>query len=128
MWKKFLILITIANLNLTACQTDEKQNLEINVNGKVSDQNNSGVGNVTIYILRGKTGNYAATVYNQFQTVNTNDSGNYFYLVKNDTYTYKICCSIPSGFTSIEETCKVFDHSIINSQTVPNNINFKLIR
>ncbi len=92
---------------------------------KVTDQNNKGIANVTIYVQRGKTGNYAATVYEQYQTITTNTSGNYNYLVKNDTYNYKICCGIPTGYKIVGESCTPVNHSIINSQTVLNNINFK---
>ena len=126
MVKKILMLIVIATLNTKCSKNDEKQNLDINVTGKVTNQNNVGIENVTIYIQRGKTGNYAATIYEQYQTVITNSTGNYSYSVKNDTYNYKICCGIPTGYSIVGESCTNVNQSIINSQTVPNNINFKL--
>jgi len=126
MVKKILMLFVIATLNLNCSGNDEKQNLDINVTGKVTNQNNVGVGNVTIYVQRGKIGNYAATVYEQYETVITNSSGNYSYLVKNDTYKYKICCGVPTGYSIVGESCTEVNQSILNSQPVPNNINFKL--
>lgn len=126
MVKKILMLFIIAILSINCSINDEKQNLDINVTGKVTNQNNVGIGNVTIFIQRGKTGNYAATVYEQYQTVITNSSGNYNYVVKNDTYNYKICCGIPAGYSIIGESCSKVNQSIINSQTIPNHINFKL--
>lgn len=126
MMKKILLLFVIATLSLNCSGNDEKQNLEINVTGKVTNQNNVGVGNVTIYVQRGKTGNYVATAYTQYETVITNSSGNYSYLVKNDTYNYKICCGVPTGYLIVGESCTEVNQNIVNSHTVPNNINFKL--
>ena len=126
MVKKILILFIITTLSVNCSKNDEKQNLDINVTGKVTNQNNVGVENVTIYITRGKTGNYAATVYGQYETVITNSAGNYNYIVKNDTYNYKICCGIPAGYSIVGESCTKVNQSIINSQTIPNNINFTL--
>lgn len=126
MVKKILMLFVIATLCLNCSGNDEQQNLDINVTGKVTNQNNAGVGNVTIYVQRGKIGNYAATVYEQYETVITNSSGNYSYLVKNDTYNYKICCGVPTGYSIVGESCTEVNQSIVNSHTVPNNINFKL--
>lgn len=126
MVKKILVLFIITTLCFNCSGNDEKQNLDINVTGKVTNQNNVGVGNVTIYVQRGKTGNYAATVFQQYEIVTTNSSGNYSYLVKNDTYNYKICCEIPIGSSIIGESCTEVNQSIVNSHTVPNNINFKL--
>ena len=126
MLKKILMLFLIATLSLNCSGNDEKQNLDINVTGKITNQNNVGIGNVTIYVQRGKTGNYAATVYAQYETVITNSSGNYSYLIKNDFYNYKICCGVPTGYSIVGESCTKVNHNIINSHTVPNNINFKL--
>jgi hypothetical protein len=123
---KKVILIFVVTITLSCSKNEEKQNLDINVTGKVTNQNNTCVGDVTIYIQRWKTGNYVATVYEQYQTVITNSSGNYSYLVKNDTYNYKICCGIPTGYSIVGESCTNVNQSIINSQTVTNNINFKL--
>ena len=127
MQKKILILFAIAILSLNCSKNDEKQNLDINVTGRVTNQNNIGVADVTIYIQRGAlNSNYGPTNYNNYETVKTNSSGNYQYLVKNDSYSYKLCCGIPTGYTNVDEFCKFVDHSIINSHTVPNIINFKL--
>ena len=120
------MLFVITSLALSCSRNGEKQNLDISITGKVINQNNTGIGNVTIYVQRGKTGNYAATSYEQYQTVLTNSSGNYSYLVKNDTYNYKICCGIPTGYSIVGESCIAVNQSIVNSQTIPNNINFKL--
>jgi hypothetical protein len=124
--RKILILFIIMSLCFISCQNDDEQNLDISVIGKVTDQNNNGIADVSIYVQRGRTGNYVATVYNQYVTLTTNSSGNYSYLVKDDTYNYKICCDIPSGYTINSESCKAVNHSIISSQTVPNIINFQL--
>jgi hypothetical protein len=126
MVKKILMLFIIATLFLNCIGNDEKQNLDINVTGNVTNQNNTGVGNVTIYVQRGKIGYYAATVYEQYATVITNSSGNYSYLVKNDTYKYKICCGVPIGYSIVGKSCIDVNQNIVNSHTVPNNINFKL--
>jgi hypothetical protein len=107
MLKNFLLLCLVINLSLTSCQKDdERKNLDITVTGRVTNQNDVGVGDVTIYIQRG--------------------DGNYHYIVKNDNHSYKLCCGIPQGYTSVDEFCKFVNHNIINSQTVPNIINFKL--
>ena len=111
---------------MNCSRNNEKQNLDINVSGKVTNQNNIGVGNVSIYVNRGNIGNFAATIYDQYETVVTNSAGDYSYLVKNDNYKYKICCGIPSGYSIVGESCIEVDQSIVNSRTVPNNINFKL--
>ena len=126
MVKKILMLLVIATLSLNCSVNDEKQNLDINVTGKVTNQNNVGVANVTIYVQRGKIGIYAATIYEQYETVITNSSGNYSYLVQNDTYNYKICCGVPTGYSIVGESCLEVNQSIVNSHTIPNNINFKL--
>ena len=121
------MLLAIITLNLNCSTNGENQNLDINVIGKVTNQNNIGVGNVTIYIQRGPlNSSYGPTNYNNYETVKTNSDGNYQYLVKNDSYSYKLCCGIPTDYTSVDEFCKFVDHSIINSKTVPNIINFKL--
>ncbi|MCK8143438.1 carboxypeptidase-like regulatory domain-containing protein [Flavobacterium sp. I-SCBP12n] len=124
--KKILILFIVATLSLNCSSDNEKQNLDINVSGRVTNESNVGVGNVTIYIQRGKIGNYTATVYEQYETVLTNSSGNYSYLVKNETFQYKICCGIPTGYSIVGQSCTDVNQSIVNNQTVPNNINFKL--
>ena len=126
MLKKFLILFFVTSLVANCSKSDDKQNFDIIVTGKVTNQNNTGIGNVTIYVERGQTGNFAATVYQQYETVVTNSSGSYSYIVKNDNYNYRICCGIPTGYSIVGESCTQVNQSIINSQTVPNNINFKL--
>lgn len=128
MIKKLFILVVIMNLSLTSCKKIEVQNLDINLFGKVSDQNGNGIANVTINIVRGKWGNFTGPVYQQYQTVTTDISGNYSYLIKDDGYTYKICCEVPSGYSISGESCTNINHSIINSRPVPNNINFTLRR
>ena len=130
MFKKLfiLLLIIITNLNFSSCQNDKGQNLDINVNGRVTDENNNGVANVIIFILRGalNTG-VGPTNYYNYTTVTTNSTGNYQYLVKDDGYDYELCCGIPSGYTSVDEFCRYVNNSIIHGHTIPNFINFKLI-
>ncbi|MFV8333681.1 carboxypeptidase-like regulatory domain-containing protein [Flavobacterium sp. GSP14] len=93
MIKNLLLLFVIINLCFTSCQKDEEQNLDITITGKVTNQNNIGVGDVTIYIQRGAlNSNYGPTNYNNYETVKTNSNGDYQYLVKNDSYSYKLCC------------------------------------
>ena len=129
MLKKLLFLSVIVTLNFTSCQNDDGQNLDINVTGKVTNQNNTGVGDVAIYIYRGDINyNYGPTHYHIYDTIKTNSSGDYQYLVKYDSYSYKICCGVPAGYTSVDEFCKFVNHNIKNSQTVPNIVNFKLTK
>ena len=98
MKKKIFILILLLSFSFISCEKKEEQNLDINVVGRVTNQNDVGIENVTIFIQRGKTGNYSATVFEQYQTITTNSYGIYNYLVKNDGYNYKVCCGIPSGY------------------------------
>lgn len=79
-----------------------------------------------IHALRGKIGNYAATNYSEYESVITDNNGNYSYTVKDDYYVYKICCEVPSEYTNVSPHCQEVDHSIIDSHTIPNNINFTL--
>lgn len=125
--KKILFLLLIAVISLYSCRGEgEKQNLDISVSGKVMNEKGIGVSDVTIYIQRGKIGNYAATVYSNYETIKSDINGNYKYIVKNDTYVYKICCELPSGYVLVTPGCKEVDHSIIDSHTIPNIINFEL--
>ncbi|HRP90221.1 MAG TPA: hypothetical protein PKX92_09285 [Edaphocola sp.] len=125
--KKILFLLLIAAISLYSCRREGmKQNLDISVSGKVMNESGTGVSNVTIYIKRGKIGNYAATVYSNYEMIKSDINGNYEYTVKNDTYVYKICCELPSGYVSVTPGCKEVDHSVIDSHTIPNIINFVL--
>ena len=126
MKKKIFILILLLSFSFISCEKKEEQNLDINVVGRVTNQNDVGIENVTIFIQRGKTGNYSATVFEQYQTITTNSYGIYNYLVKNDGYNYKVCCGIPSGYSMDGENCTNVNNSIINSNTILNTINFKL--
>ena len=125
MIKKISLIFAFVIFGLISCSTSETQNLDINVSGKVTGQNNEGLEAVTIHIQRGKIGQFAATSFNNYQTTTTDESGNYKYVVKNDTYVYRICCEIPDGYTIVGQSCKEVDHTIQNSQTIPNVINFK---
>ena len=116
-----LFLFTFLN-----CRNEEKQNLDISVSGKVTNQNGTAVPNVKVHAYRGKIGKYGPTIYSDYEFVTTDSNGNYKYTVKNDTYRYKICCEVPSGYTTVTPGCKEVDHSIIDSHTVPNVINFTL--
>lgn len=121
----FLFMTSLALL--IGCRGDgDKQNLDINVSGKVTNQNGTGIPNVKVHAWRGKIGNYGPTIYSDYEFVITDNNGNYSYTVKNDTYIYKICCEVPSGYTSVTPGCKEVDHSIIDSHTIPNVINFIL--
>ena len=126
MVKRLFILVTIMNLSLTSCKKIEVQNLDINLSGKVLDQNGNGVANVTINIDRGKWGNFTGPLFQQYQAVTTDISGNYSYLIKDDGYTYRVCCKAPFGYSFSSESCVDVNHSIVNSRPVPNNINFTL--
>lgn len=128
MVKKFLILFVTATFFLNCSTSDEKQNLDINVTGKVTNQNNVGVEGVTIFVLRGKSGGFVATQYSTYETLITNSNGNYSYVVKDDNFRYQICCGIPTGYTISGSNCTAVDHSIINSHTIPNKIDFELIK
>lgn len=126
--KKIVILLICVFLItlLQNCRNDEKQNLDISVSGKVTNQNGTGIPNVKVHAWRGKIGNYAPTIYSDYEFVITDNNGYYSYTVKNDTYQYKICCEIPNGYTSVTPGCKEVDDSIIDSHTIPNVINFTL--
>lgn len=126
MVKKILMIIIVAFISLS-CSVDEKgQNLDIIVNGKVTDQNNNGIADVTILIQRGKSGNFSPPNYSTYETVTTTPNGNYSYIVKNDLYEYRICCSVPTGYSIVENSCQDVNHNIVDSKTIPNYINFKL--
>lgn len=82
---------------------------------------------VSIFIQRGPlNANYGPTNYSNYEVVKTNSNGTYQYLVKDDRHSYKLCCGIPTGYTTVDEFCKNVNHSITNGQTMPNIINFKL--
>jgi hypothetical protein len=120
-----LFIITILTIN---CTPNEKQNLDISVNGKVTNQNNVGIPGVSIYVQRGLPGYYVATSYENYETLTTDSSGNYSYTVKYDNYSYRICCGTPTGYTIVGNWIIEVDQSIINSHTVPNIINFRFTR
>ena len=120
-----LLLITILTIN---CTPNEKQNLDVSVTGKVTNQNNVGIAGVSIYVQRGLPGYYVATSYVNYETLTTDSSGNYSYTVKNDNYNYRICCGTPAGYTIVGNWIVEVDQSIINSHTVPNVINFRFTR
>ncbi len=126
MVKKFLILFVTATFFLNCSTSEEKQNLDINVTGTVTNQNNVGIEGVTIFVQRGKPGGFVATQYNTYDTLTTNSNGSYSYLVKDDNFSYQICCGIPAGYTISGSNCTAVDHSIINSHTIPNKIDFEL--
>ncbi len=125
MVKRILLLFVITILTINCSPNDEKQNLDISVTGKVTNQRNIGIAGVSIYVQRGLPGNYVATNYNNYEILTTDSSGNYSYLVKNDTYCYRICCGTPAGYTIVGDWIVDVDQSIINSHTIPNVINFK---
>jgi len=102
------------------------QNLDIAVNGQVSDQNNKGVANVTIYINRGKSESIWPVSYDKYDSVFTNSAGKYSYLITDYKYRYEVCCKIPSQYSGVDQFCKKVDQSIIDGKTIPNTINFKL--
>lgn len=125
--KNFLLFLSIISFSLNSCiGEEEKQNLDINVTGRVMNESGLGISNVEIYIRRGNIGHYIATSYSDYEIITTTVNGNYKYTVKNDTYVYQICCELPSGYSSVTPKCKQVDHTIINSHKVPNVINFEL--
>ena len=128
MIKKLLIVIVIINLSLSSCQKNELSKLDLNVFGKVTDQNGNKIPYVTIQILRGKYGNFVGPTYQQYQTLTTDKDGSYKYLIKDDSYTYRICCYPPSGYFMMTESCVSVNQSILNGQRVPNNIDFTFTR
>lgn len=127
MVKRIITLLIIAILTIN-CTPNEKQNLDISVTGKVTNQNNMGIPGVSIYVQRGLPGYYVATSYENYEILTTDSSGNYSYIVKNDNYSYRICCGTPSGYTIVGNWMVDVDQSIINSHTVPNVINFRFTR
>jgi hypothetical protein len=127
MIKRLFSLLIIAILTLN-CTSNEKQNLDISVTGKVTNQNNVGIPGVSIYVQRGLPGYYVATSYENYEILTTDSSGNYSYIVKNDNYSYRICCGTPAGYTIVGEWIVEVNQNIIDSHTVPNVINFRLTR
>lgn len=116
-------LFIISTISLNSCRSDnEKQNLDINVFGNVSGTDLS---IVKIFIQRGKFGNYAPPNYSNFETIYT-VNGYYKYVIKDDGFTYQVCCELPDGYSYVTPGCKEVDHTIINSKTIPNQINFIL--
>lgn len=104
------------------------QNLDVEVSGTVTDQGGSPVKNVRIIIQRGVSGHFVGTVYDNYDTINTDYKGEYKYLVKDDQYNYNICCEAPLGYSNSGQSCVQVDQSITNSRTIPNIINFTLSR
>ena len=128
MIKKMVLLIVFAALSFSCSTNGEEQNLDIYVYGIVKDENNVGVGNVTIYIQRGKYGNYGPTSYTAYDSVVTTSDGNYSYIIKEFHYNYRVCCGIPPGYSIEEGNCTDVDDSIIDSKTIPNYIDFQLVK
>ena len=126
MIKKVIVILVLALLSLQCSKPMEKQNLDISITGKVTNQNNVGIAGVTVYIQRGPVDtNYGPSYYNNYATTTTNSSGNYSYLITSYDYEYEVCCGVPTGYTGVDP-CKQVDKTITNSHTVPNVINFKL--
>lgn len=114
------------SLIFVSCYKD--QHLDISVRGEVINQNNTGVANVKIYIMRGESNpnNWWPTNYHKYDSVITNSVGEYYYLIKHDIYRYQVCCTVPPGYSGVDEFCKKVDESIIDGKPVTNIINFKL--
>jgi hypothetical protein len=73
MIKRLFSLLIIAILTLN-CTSNEKQNLDISVTGKVTNQNNVGIPGVSIYVQRGLPGYYVATSYENYEILTTDSS------------------------------------------------------
>ena len=127
MIKKMVLLFLLATFSVSCSTSDDEQNLDINVYGKVTNEYDVGIANVTIYIQRGKYGGYVATNFQNYDTVVTNAAGTYSYVIKEYGYNYRLCCGIPTGYTIVEENCKDVNANIIDSKTQPNYIDFKLM-
>lgn len=123
MFKSILLLLTISVI-LISCY--KPQNLDISVTGQVLDQNNRGVANVTIYIDRGVRESMWPASYNKYDSVLTNLDGKYSYLITEYKGYYKVCCKIPSQYSTLDQFCKEVDQTIIDGKTIPNIINFRL--
>ena len=124
----FLFIFASISIFCTSCRNEEKQNLDVSVSGKVSNQNKTGVTDVKILVTRGKTVTYFPAIYKSFDSLTTDKNGNYSYIVKDDGYEYKICCGIPSGYSSVSPNCTDVNKSITDSHTNPNIINFTLTK
>lgn len=119
-----LIAIVICSFTLVSCS--KTQVLDILVTGQVRDENNKGVGNVTILIDRGTRESMWPATYDKFDSVITNADGRFSYLITEYKYYYKVCCKLPSTYSTSEPFCKEVDRTIIDGKTVPNIINFQL--
>ncbi len=125
MFKKLYFLLAII-LIFASC--NKEQNLDTTVIGEVINHNSIGVANVTIYIMRGKSNpdNWWPANYQKYDSVLTNAVGEYYYLIKHDTYSYQICSTVPSGYSKVDEFCKKVTKVLEMANPAPNIINFKL--
>jgi hypothetical protein len=126
---KHIFIFLLTTFAFCSCSDDfGKQDLRIFVNGRVTDEQGRGISNAKITIHRGKAGNFVGTRYAKYDSTFTNSNGNYKYTIDDEGYSHQVCCFTPSGYTRVEDFCQKVNENIIDSRTIPNTINFKVIR
>ena len=121
---KQLLFLLMACITLISCY--KPQNRDISVSGRVLDQSNRGVANVTILINRGVRESMWPVGYKKFDSLFTNLEGKYSYLITDYKFYYEVCCKIPAQYSTVDFFCKEVDKTIIDAKPVPNVIDFKL--
>lgn len=126
-------LISVLCLLMLSCNKEEAQNLDIPLSGHVYDEAGSGVANVLIRIDHGAYPNSSPGTrpdYSVYDSLRTDSSGGYHYLVKYEKYlSYQACCKLPPGFSNVEySSCKDIKNEISASKVVPVVIDFVLKR
>jgi hypothetical protein len=123
---KLISILILSSVTLVSCY--KPQILDISIAGRVIDENDKGVPNVTILIDRGTRESMWPVSYNRFDSVITGANGEYSYLITEYNYYYNVCCRVPSQYSTVEPYCKEVERTIIDSKTVPNIISFRLMQ
>ena len=128
-YKILFLSVTISCL-FTSCYKDKNPNLDIKISGQIMDVNSGGIANVTVYIDKGKSGNFMASTFSRYDSVLTNSEGKYFYLIKQKQFhgSYRVCSDTPPGYSKLEIMCKVVEVEYLKDGMIPNVINFNFIR
>lgn len=127
---RMLFLSIIIGCLFTSCYKDKNPNFDIKISGQVMDENSDGIAHVTIYIDKGKSGNYMGATYTRYDSVLTNSEGKYSSLIEQESfsYSYQVCCKTPSGYIRLEPICTRVDLEYLKDGMIPNVINFNFIQ
>jgi hypothetical protein len=128
------ILVMLFCLALCACSKVPPPSQDIPVSGRVSDEEGNGVGAVMLYIDYGnRPGNgglfpMGGNDYGDYDdSITTNSNGQYSYLLDYEKGDAKrICCKLPSSFSSVNRECSEVNLYIDNAAVVPQVVNFVL--